>query len=284
MTNLKEFYNKTLEQLPEIGLGILVLLAFILASWLIKKTVSKRIKPKSKNPLLASFMGKIVAFAISLIGFVFFLQIIGLGGIAKHIVAGAGITTFVLGFAFKDIGENFLSGIILAFNSPFKIGDLIETQGTVGYAYELSMRVTAVKTLDGKDVFIPNSQIIKSPFYNYTIDGFLRYEMTVGVDYDSDLNQAIQAIHSCLSEIDEVLKGEKKPVVVIDELSVSTVNIRIYYWIDTSKSKVRTHQLSRKSELTQKILDKLKKQGIYLPADIIEIKNYNDQTILTNMS
>ena len=125
MTNLKEFYNKTLEQLPEIGLGILVLLAFILASWLIKKTVSKRIKPKSKNPLLASFMGKIVAFAISLIGFVFFLQIIGLGGIAKHIVAGAGITTFVLGFAFKDIGENFLSGIILAFNSPFKIGDLI---------------------------------------------------------------------------------------------------------------------------------------------------------------
>lgn len=282
MLGLKEIYHKTIEQLPEIGLGILVLAAFILASWLIKKTISKRIKPRSKNPLLATFMGKIVAFLITLIGFVFFLQIVGLGGIAKHIIAGAGITTFVLGFAFKDIGENFLSGIILAFNSPFKIGDLVETQGTIGYVYELNMRVTSVKTLDGKDVFIPNAQIIKAPFNNYTIDGFLRYELTIGVDYDTDLKKATHAINTCLAGIDQVLKGDKKPVVVIDELGASAVNIKVYYWIDTSKSKVKSLHMILKSELTVKILDEMKKQGIYLPGDIIELKNYSDQAILTN--
>ncbi len=281
MIALKEIYLKTIDQLPEIGIGILVLLAFILASWLIKRTIRKRIKPKSKNPLLAAFMGKVVAFVITLIGFIFFFQIVGLGGIAKHIIAGAGITTFILGFAFKDIGENFLSGIILAFNSPFKIGDLVETQGTIGYVYELNMRVTAVKTLDGKDVFIPNAQIIKSPFSNYTIDGFLRYEMTLGVDYDTDLKKAIQAINTCLAGIDQVLQGNKKPVVVIDELAASTVNIRIYYWIETSKSKAKSLHLVLKSEVSIKILEELNKQGIYLPADIIELKNYNSQAILT---
>ncbi len=67
-------------------------------------------------------------------------------------------------------------------------------------------------------------------------------------------------------------------------LQSSTVNIRIYYWIDTSKSKVKAHHLILKSEVTVKILDELNKQGIYLPADIIEIKNYNSQAILTNKS
>jgi len=282
MIALKEFYSKIVEQLPSVGVGVLVLAAFILAAWLIKKTISKRVKPKSKNPLLAEFLGKIVALTITLIGMVFFLEIIGLGGIAKHIIAGAGITTFILGFAFKDIGENFLSGIILAFNSPYKIGDLIETLGTTGNVYELNMRVTAVKTLDGKDVFIPNAQIIKSPFYNYTIDGFLRYEMTIGVDYDTDLHKVIQTLNNCLARFEQVLMGEKKPVVVVDELAASSVNIRIYYWIDTSKSKVKAHHLILKSEITIKILEELKNQGIYLPADLIEIKNYNDLPILTN--
>lgn len=281
MITLKEIYFRTVDQLPEIGTGIIVLAAFILASWLIKKTVRKRIKPRSKNPLLATFMGKVVAFVITLIGIVFFLEIVGLGGISKHIIAGAGITTFILGFAFKDIGENFLSGIILAFNSPFKIGDLVETQGTIGYVYELNMRVTALKTLDGKDVFIPNAQIIKTPFSNYTIDGFLRYEMTLGVDYDTDLVKATQVINTALAGIDQVLQGNKKPVVVIDELAASTVNIRIYYWIETSKSKAKSVHLVLKSEVSIKILEELKKQGIYLPADIIELKNYNSQAILT---
>ena len=108
MIELRSLSDKTLELLPKIGLGIAVLLVFILLSRVIKNIITKRVKPKTKNPLLAIFLGKIIGFIIVTIGFVFFLNVIGLGGIAKHIMAGAGITTFVLGFAFKDIGENFL--------------------------------------------------------------------------------------------------------------------------------------------------------------------------------
>ena len=281
MIELEGISDKILELLPKLGLGIAVLLFFILISWMIKNIITKRVKPKTKNPLLAIFIGKIVAFIITTTGFVFFLNVIGLGGIAKHIIAGAGITTFVIGFAFKDIGENFLSGILMAFKSPFKIGDLIETNGTVGYVNELNMRDSVIKTLDGKDVYIPNSQIIKTPLFNYTIDGYLRYEIAVGFDYATDFQKSIGIINSVLAQIPEVLQGDKKPVIVVDELAVSTVNVKVLYWIDTFKSKSKAFHLNIKSKIILKMVEELNKNNIYLPADIIEIKNYKDNLFVS---
>jgi len=281
MVDFKQISVKILELLPDIGIGIAILGFFIILSMVIKNTITKRIKPKTKNPLLAVFLGKTAGLIIVLLGFIIFLNIIGLGGISKQILAGAGITTFVIGFAFKDIGENFLSGIMMAFKSPFQVGDLIETQGAIGYVLELNMRDSLIKTLDGKDVYIPNSQIIKSPLFNYTMDGYLRYEINVGLDYSIDINNTLEIIKLALSDIPEVLQGEKKPVIVVDELAVSTVNVRVLYWIDTFKSKSKAFHLSIKSKVILKLIEEFAKNNIYLPADIIEIKNYkeNDLTI-----
>lgn len=281
MIELKDFSDKILVLLPKIGAGIIVLLVFILLSWMIKTVITKRVKPKTKNPLLAVFLGKIVAFVITTAGFVFFLNVIGLGGIATHIMAGAGITTFVIGFAFKDIGENFLSGILMAFKSPFKIGDLIETSGTVGYVSELNMRDSVLKTLDGKDVYIPNSQIIKTPLFNYTIDGYLRYEIVIGLDYATDINKTIEIINHVLASVPEVLQTDKKPVTVVDELATSTVNIRVLYWIDTFKSKSKAFHLTIKSQIIIKLINEFNKNNIYLPADIVELKNYNNNVLVS---
>ena len=281
MIELTRIMDKTFDLLPQIGLGLVILFLFVLLSWVIKSTITKRIKPKTKNPLLAVFLGKIVAFIITATGFVLFLNVIGLGGIAKHIMAGAGITTFVIGFAFKDIGENFLSGILMAFKSPFKIGDLIESSGTIGYVSELNMRDSVIKTLDGKDVYIPNSQMIKLPLFNYTIDGFLRYEIVIGLDYSSDLTKTIEIINSVLLKIPEVLQGDKKPVIVVDDLGVSTVNVRVLYWIDTFKSKSKAFHLKIKSQVIIKLIEELNQNNIYLPADIVEIKNYNENVLVS---
>ena len=282
MIELNNIFEKTIAFLPKIGLGIIVLSLFVLLSWLIKSIITNRIKPKTKNPLLAVFLGKLVAFAITITGFVFFLNVIGLGGIAKHIMAGAGITTFIIGFAFKDIGENFLSGILMAFKSPFKIGDLIETNGIIGYVNELNTRDSVIKTLDGIDVYIPNSQLIKAPLFNYTIDGYLRYEIAIGLDYSSDIKKIKELIISALLNIPEVLQGDKKPVVVIDELAVSTVNVKVLYWIDTFKSKSRAFHLQVKTKVMETLLNEFNANNIYLPADIIEVKNYKESVFVSN--
>lgn len=282
MNELHTIFEKTIAFLPQLGLGIFVLLLFILLSWLIKSIITKRVQPISKNPLLAVFLGKLVAFAITVTGILFFFNLIGLGGIAKPIMAGAGITTFIIGFAFKDIGENFLSGILMAFKSPFKIGDLISTNGTIGYVNELNIRDSRIKTLDGIDVYIPNSQLITAQLFNYTIDGFLRYEIAIGLDYSSDLKKVKEIIHSALLKIPEVLQGDRKPVVVIDELAVSTINVKVLYWIDTFKSKSRVFHLQVKTKVIENLLEAFNENNIYLPADIVEVKNYNDSVFVSN--
>ncbi len=281
MLEIKEIFQQIANLFPRLGIGIFIFILFVLFSILLKKGLTKRVKPKTKNPLLAEFMGKLAAFIMQVIGFVIFLTIIGLGKVASHIVAGAGLTTLILGFAFKNIGENFLSGILMAFKSPFKIGNLIETNGTSGYVYDLDLSVTSVKTFDGKDVFIPNSQIVKSSLNNYTIDGFLRYEIVLGVDYNSDIKLAVEIIRKILDQKTKVLQGDKKPVVIIDELMSSSINIRAMYWIDTFKSNSKDFHLNLKSEITFEILEELTKQGIYFLADIVEVKNYNNQVLQT---
>ncbi|HAZ24509.1 MAG TPA: mechanosensitive ion channel protein MscS, partial [Algoriphagus sp.] len=102
--------------------------------------------------------------------------------LVSGLLAGAGITAFVIGFALKDIGENFLAGILLAFKRPFKVGDTVDINGIRGVVLNLNLRDTQIKTPDGKDVFIPNATIIKNPLVNFTIDGFLRYDFIVGLD------------------------------------------------------------------------------------------------------
>jgi small conductance mechanosensitive channel len=210
-----------------------------------------------------------------------FLEIVGLGDIAAHLLAGAGIITFVIGFAFKDIGENFLSGVLLAFKSPFGINDLIETGSVSGYVSEFNLRETIVKTPDGKDVFVPNSQILKNPLINYTVDGFLRYDFLIGIDYNCAVNEVVTSIGNCLATIPEVLK-DKAPVVIIEELGVSAVNIRVYYWIDTFKSKSKSYHNTIRSKVISEVLKTINSKGYYLPADIIELKNYKDSKLIIN--
>ena len=241
---------------------------------MVKNTITKRIKPKTKNPLLAVFLGKLVGFIIVLLGFMLFLNVIGLGGISKQILAGAGITTFVIGFAFKDIGENFLAGILLAFKSPFKENDLIETEAVIGYVKELRIRETIIKTTDGKDVFVPNSQILKSPLINYTIDGFLRNEFMMGIDYSSNLPKAIELIIESVSKTEGVLLDSKKPTVVIDEFAASTINLKVYFWLDTFKSSSKSYHLAIRTQVMKNALLTLTDNGFSLPSSIVEIKQY----------
>lgn len=280
---LESLLSEAQQNITSILVGIGIFLFSLILAKLIKRTVSKRLNPASKNPLIAKFLSQLISAIIILIGLTIFLKMIGLGFIATTIFTGAGIMTFVIGFAFKDIGENFLSGILMAFKSPFRIGDLIETQGIVGYAIELNLRETIIKSLDGKDVFIPNSQILNHPLFNYTIDGFLRYEFIVGVDYQENLLEVIDLMRDAVEKIPEVLEGDKRPIVFTDEFETNTINIKVIYWVDTLSSKTNASHFAIRTKAMHAVSQVLKEHNIGLPANIMEIKNYDDQPmIVTN--
>ena len=154
---------------------------------------------------------------------------------------------------------------------------MIESGNIYGYVRDINIRETIIKTPDGKDVFLPNSIILKTPLFNYTIDGFLRYEFIVGFDYGDDISLGIKTILETINKIDSVLKGDKKTAVVIDELTTSTINVRVLFWIDTFQSTSRTFHYTIRSQVMNDVVVELTRNGFYLPANIIEIKNYKQK-------
>jgi len=263
--------------LRTIGLSLAILLAFYFLANVLQKFLRKRLLVRMDDPLLANFLSVVFRLIIILLGFLLVFRIIGLTGLVSGLLAGAGITAFVIGFALKDIGENFLAGILLAFKRPFRVGDIVDINGMRGVVLTLNLRDTQIKTSDGKDVFIPNATIIKNPLVNFTIDGFLRYDFIVGLDYGSDYQAARALILEAIQEVPGVLMDTKTPKVWVSELAESTLNLQVAFWVDTFDRKIA--DLEVKSQAIIQVLTTLEKAGYNLPARVLEIKNYRDQSI-----
>ncbi|WP_247231683.1 mechanosensitive ion channel family protein [Telluribacter sp. SYSU D00476] len=277
---LQNYYHSFIRLLPRLGLAIFVFLITLFIASQLRRWLRMRILQQTKDSLLTGFLAQLGYWIILLFGSVMALGFIGLDDVVTKILAGAGLSAFILGFALKDIGENFLAGILLAFKRPFRIGDRVETNGINGRVIGLNLRETIIKTLDGKDVYMPNGLILKTPLINYTMDGYLRLEFTIGLDYEDDLAKAIDIILTAVSSVKGVINEPPRiPEVSISELTNSSVNMKVYCWInsydpDVSAQTVRTTAI-------RNAIEALAKAGYYLPADIIEIKNYQGREIAT---
>ncbi|NHE59905.1 mechanosensitive ion channel family protein [Cyclobacterium plantarum] len=252
-------------------IGLAVLLFFIYLSRWIKKIVRTRLNKRTEDSLLAAFIAGSIRLLIMLFGITLVLRFLGLTGAVSGLLAGAGITAFIIGFALKDIGENFLAGILLAFKRPFKVGDIVEITGISGKILALNLRDTQIKTPDGKDVFLPNASIIKSPLINFTIDGYLSYGFTVGLGYGCDYQKAIALITQTMQQVPGVLTGKKKPVALVTEMGDNSLQVRVNYWVNTYDRKQPDVQV--RSQAIIAVLKALEKEGVPLPGKIIEIKS-----------
>lgn len=276
--NIQNYYDDLVEVLPKLGLALIIVITLIILSNYIQNFSQKRLNKRLDDALLARFIARLIGTTVIAVALLLALNIIGLGGVAVGLLSTAGVGAFVLGFAFKDIGENFLAGIVMAFNRPFRVGDVVELNGHKGKVITLNLRDTQIKTFDGKDIFIPNGNVIKNAVVNYTIDGYLRDEFTIGLDYDSDMEQVVAIMQKVLNDCPDILHEEgRRPDVVYGDLASSTLNINSRYWIDTFSSKVPTLKL--KQQLINQTLDALNAKGFYLPSDIIEVKAYKDQKL-----
>ena len=258
-----------------LGATIVFLIIGFAASNFIQRRVRLRLINKSPNRITAHFTSQIVGFIMKSIVIFSTLYLLELSSFTNKLLAGAGLLTFVIGFALKDIGENFLAGIILAFKSPFKLDDLIEVNGIMGHVKDISIRETLIKTPDGKDVFLPNAIILKNPLFNYTLDGFLRYEFVVGIAYENSPSDAIKLMLKTVNNVEGILQGDKKPIITINELATNSINIKTQFWVDTFKSTKRSVHDTIRSQVMNDVIIALTENGYSLPANIVELKNYD---------
>jgi len=252
--------------LPLVLLTVLILplawwLSSILAG-LIRRSLAKRIGQEFQRDLIA----RTIAIPVFLLGVYLVLQIAGLTGLAISLLGGAGIIGIVLGFAFRDIAENFLASLLLSMRRPFRQGDTISVGEHEGVVQTMNTRSTILLTLDGNHVQIPNAAVFKSTIVNYTAAPARRLTAEVGIGYDASIAETQELIVDVLRAHDAVLP-DPPPVVLVDSLGAATVNLRALFWIDGQT----LSPLRVRSSALRLIKRALTERGISMPDEAREV-------------
>lgn len=159
---LIEIYDSFLNLIPNLVFAVIFFGFGVLLIRLTRKLLFSRIVKRAKDPVASQFVADIFTIFFYVILTLLTFRVLGLSALTQTFLGAAGLTTFIVGFALKDIGENFLAGIVMIFDRPFQMGDLIQIDNQLGRVIRISIRETTIKTTDGKDVYIPNSDIIKN--------------------------------------------------------------------------------------------------------------------------
>ncbi len=223
---------------PRIAFGIVVILLFYFAGKLISRVYDGILGRTSLSETNLHYFQRLIVGVSVFIGFIFFLNIIGFQTFAASLLAGGGLVAIMLGFAFRDIGENLLAGFFLAFSRPFNKGDLIESAGLQGRVQNIHLRHTHIRTGDGCDIFIPSAQLFTRPLHNYTMDGLRRGQFTVGIDYADDAKAATDLLLQTIKKSKGVIK-KPAPSVSIKGFDPDYVELQVFFWIN-----VRDQELS----------------------------------------
>ncbi len=262
---LSQLWDNFVYRLPGLALGIVIMAAFILLAPHIAKVLVKPLARTTTSPLLRSVIQRSVSLVLILLGIYLFLFLAGLTGFAIAVVSGTGVVGLILGFAFRDIAENFISSLLLTIQRPFRIGDIVQINDFTGIIQKVTARATTLVDFDGNHIQIPNATIYKGVIKNLTANPLMRGQFVIGVGYDADIQQAQQIAQEITAEQDNVL-NDPEPQILIDELGPSTYNIKVYFWVDVEKTSV----LKMASVLMRKITQAFLEANISMPDDARE--------------
>ncbi len=271
---LGDYWERFLFLLPNLVFAAIILAITLFLAGKIKGILRSRLAGKAHDKITAEYIAIISKWIVVIIGLLLACQALGLSGIAGGLLASAGVSAVVVGFAFKDIAQNFLAGLILAFNRPFNVNDTVQIQDTMGRVVSLDLRTTHLRTFDSKDVYIPNGIILTTPVTNFTRNGLIRMDFIVGIDFNDDIEKAIELIGNTVSRIEGVQR-KNPPYAAVDELATNTVNLKVFFFTETDDYKKGVVLL--KGKVMQQVKNALLDNGFGLPANIVELKMYDAQ-------
>lgn len=267
LTSVGELFTTTLFKLgkSDISLGNILyfIFAFVLLSYLSKKfknfLVEKVLAKANFERGARSSIGMIARFIFVFVGGIFIVQTAGIDMSSLSLLAGAlGVG---IGFGLQNITDNFISGIIILFEKPIKVGDRIDVGDIEGDVINISVRATTILTNDNISVIVPNSEFISSRVINWSHnDRNIRFNIPVGVSYNEDPAEVRDILLQVAAENKHILKAPE-PHVFFDEFGDSSLNFNLAIWTATHTDKPRR----LKTELYFEIFKKFKEKGIEIP-------------------
>jgi small conductance mechanosensitive channel len=266
--------NGFITLLPNIVLALIVFAIFFFVARAIKRLVKRLTRNRRQARNLGLVLGRLAQGTTILVGLFVALSIVIPTFRAGDLVQLLGISGVAIGFAFRDILQNFLSGILILLTEPFQIDDQIVFNNFEGTVENIETRATTIRTYDGRRIVIPNSQLFTNSVTVNTAFDNRRIEYDVGIGYGDDIDLAKQLMLEAIYSVDEVLK-DPAPDVLVMELAESTVNIRARWWIKPPR---RIDDLKSRDKVISAIKQKLYvENGIDLPYPTRQIL-FHDQT------
>ncbi len=181
------------------------------------------------------FMQQLVTWVVSSVGLLLALSLLGLQGIAASLLATGGVVAIVAGFAFREIGENFLAGFFLSLSRPFELNDLVKTGDLTGVVTGIELRHVHIRTYDGCDIYVPSAQIFREPLHNYTQDGLRRSNFSLGVAYQDDPEQILRRLEDAVQGVADVL-DDPAPFVTLKQFGDQFIEYEVFFWVDIDAS------------------------------------------------
>ncbi|GAA0854758.1 mechanosensitive ion channel family protein [Aliiglaciecola litoralis] len=268
---LDSWIDGAVRLIPNIITAILVLIVFYFLARFLGRIVRKSAVKRSRDNL-GEVLGGLVKWMLMIIGFLFAATIVIPTLKPADLIAGLGVSSVAIGFAFKDILQNWLAGLLILLRQPFEIDDQIEVNGFEGTVKRIETRATIIKTYDGQRIVIPNSDIYTNSVLVKTAHEFRRSQYDIGIGYGDGIDDACSIILDAVKSVDEIVT-EPAPEALPWDLAASWVTIRARWWTDSSRSDV-VHVHSKVIKAVKTALDDA---GIDMPYETYQ-QLLHDQT------
>jgi small-conductance mechanosensitive channel len=241
-TRLETMAQDLINLLPNLLLGLLVFWVIYHVSKRVRAAVTFVMKRSGRSPSAALVFGRLTRWGVVFGGVLIALTIILPLFNPAQLIELLGISGVAIGFAFRDILQNFLAGILLLLTEPFKIGDQIIVGSYEGTVEDIQARATFITTYDGRRIVIPNATLFTDSVIVNTAFERRRTEYDVGIGYGDDIDNARAIMLDAMSGISGVLPDPAPDVIVVD-LAASSVNLRARWWSASRRADILTFRI-----------------------------------------
>lgn len=221
-------------QVSQVAAAIIVMIAGLLFARIMTRAIGARVRRRA--PQRVNVVAVLEKIVFDVLAVVIVLMAMNIAGIPIGIFAFLGGALAIgLGFGAQNLFNNFISGLIITFEQPMRIGDLIEVGDHLGNVKHVGARCTLIRRTDGIDVLVPNSYLLENALVNWTLsDQLMRTSVTVGIAYGSPTQAAAKLIRQAVEEQQDVLK-DQEIIVIFDEFGDNALNFEVFFWTTTER-------------------------------------------------
>lgn len=264
LSKLEDWGEHLVLMLPNLFVALILLVITFYVARVIRDGLDRVIGRISHSAALNNLISTLLYIALLSIGFFFVLSVLQLDRVVVSLLAGVGIVGLALGFAFQDIAANFISGIIIAVQKPFGVGDMIETNDYFGVIERVSLRTLDIRKPSGELVKLPNKMVFENPVTNFSSSGIRRLDVDVGISYGEDLEKVQQVVIGALQDVKNRVKTRDIEV-MYDGFGDSSIDFKARFWITYSR---QIDFVSAKSDAIIKIKKAFDANDIMIPFPI----------------